>query len=182
MSKCGKGCMPECEYFTTGGCVSPFNCPYKIETGYINSATSIPTYMEKQMSMTAEEIEHCLERFTMGKTTDVMNFDYAGTLAYIQRLKAENAALRNRLEKAVELPVKIGDRVFCIVGLEPAVEEFEVVAIKLQRSNLPYILFEFQGIDVGYKTAGWLSEYGKKWFTELEAAEARLKERQGEEK
>lgn len=104
MSKCGKGCMPECEYFTTGGCISPFNCQYKIETGYINSATSIPTYMEKQMSMTAEEIEHCLERFTMGKTTDVMNFDYAGTLAYIQRLKAENAALREKIEKALELP------------------------------------------------------------------------------
>ena len=102
MTKCGKGCMPECEYFTTGGCISPFNCQYKIETGYINSATSIPTYMEKQMSMTAEEIEHCLERFTMGKTTDVMNFDYAGTLAYIQRLKSENAALRERLEKVEE--------------------------------------------------------------------------------
>ena len=112
MSKCGKGCMPECEYFTTGGCISPFNCQYKIETGYINSATSIPTYMEKQMSMTAEEIEHCLERFTMGKTTDVMNFDYAGTLAYIQRLKAENASLRERLEKAVELPCKVGDKVY----------------------------------------------------------------------
>ena len=112
MSKCGKGCLPECEYFTTGGCISPFNCQYKIETGYINSATSIPTYMEKQMSMTAEEIEHCLERFTMGKTTDVMNFDYAGTLAYIQRLKAENAALRERLEKAVELPCKVGDKVY----------------------------------------------------------------------
>ena len=54
------------------------------------------------MSMTAEEIEHCLERFTMGKTTDVMNFDYAGTLAYIQRLKAENAALKEKLEKAVD--------------------------------------------------------------------------------
>lgn len=51
--------------------------------------------------MTAEEIEHCLERFTMGKTTDVMNFDYAGTLAYIQQLKAENASLRERLKKAV---------------------------------------------------------------------------------
>ena len=112
MSKCGKGCMPECEYFTTGGCISPFNCQYKIETGYINSATSIPTYMEKQMSMTAEEIEHCLERFTMGKTTDVMNFDYAGTLAYIQRLKAENAALRERLGNAVELPCKVGDKVY----------------------------------------------------------------------
>ena len=49
--------------------------------------------------MTDEEIEHCLERFTLGKTTDVMNFDYAGTLAYIQQLKSENAALRERLDK-----------------------------------------------------------------------------------
>ena len=40
MSKCGKGCMPECEYFTTSGCISPFNCMYKEESGYINSATS----------------------------------------------------------------------------------------------------------------------------------------------
>lgn len=113
MLKCGKGCMPECEYFTTGGCISPFNCQYKMEMGYINSATSIPTYistcMEKQMSMTVEEIEHCLERFTMGKTTDVMNFDYAGTLAYIQWLKAENAALRERLENTVRFSCKIGD-------------------------------------------------------------------------
>lgn len=44
MNKCGKSFLPECECFTTGGCISPFNCPYKIETGYINSATSIPTY------------------------------------------------------------------------------------------------------------------------------------------
>ena len=63
--------------------------------------------------MNEQEIERCLERFTMGKTTDVMNFDYAGTLAYIQRLKSENAALRERLDKAVEIP----DYVFeCING------------------------------------------------------------------
>ena len=62
--------------------------------------------------MTEQEIERCLERFTMGKATDVMNFDYAGTLAYIRRLKAENAVLRERLEKAVELPAKIGDTVY----------------------------------------------------------------------
>ena len=53
--------------------------------------------------MTEQEIERCLERFTIGKATDVMNFDYSGTLAYLQRLKAENAELRERLEKAVEL-------------------------------------------------------------------------------
>ena len=118
MTKCGKGCMPECEYFTTGGCISPFNCQYKIETGYINSATSIPTYiptyMEKQMSMTAEEIERCLERFTLGKTTDVMNFDYAGTLAYIQQLKSENAALREQISKMIMPPCTLGDTLHVI--------------------------------------------------------------------
>ena len=52
--------------------------------------------------MTEQEIERCLERLSTYKATDVMNFDYAGTLAYIKRLKSENAALRERIENAVE--------------------------------------------------------------------------------
>ena len=100
MAKCGKGCLPECEYFTTGGCISPFNCPYKIETGYINSATSIPTYMEQYNRMSDDDIERCLERLSTCKATDVMNFDYSATLAYIKRLKAENADLHERLKEA----------------------------------------------------------------------------------
>lgn len=32
----------------------------------------------------------------------------------IKRLESENAALRERLEKAAELPVKIGDTVYCV--------------------------------------------------------------------
>ena len=62
--------------------------------------------------MTEQEIERCLERLSMGKTADVMNFSYADTLAYLQRLKAENAALRERLSRAVELPCKVGDKVY----------------------------------------------------------------------
>lgn len=54
--------------------------------------------------MTDEQIELCLKRLSMGKTSDVMNFSYADTLAYIERLKEENASLCARLEKAVELP------------------------------------------------------------------------------
>ena len=54
--------------------------------------------------MTEQEIERCLERLSSCKTADVMNFDYAGTFAYIKRLQEENAALRERLEKAVEVP------------------------------------------------------------------------------
>lgn len=88
--------------------------------------------------MTEQEIERCLERLATCKATDVMNFDYAGTLAYIKRLKAENASLineadenaalsmenkqradrleaenaglRERIEKAVELPFIVIDK------------------------------------------------------------------------
>lgn len=50
--------------------------------------------------MTNEEwIELCLKRLSMGKTSDVMNFSYADALAYIERLKAENAELRERLSR-----------------------------------------------------------------------------------
>lgn len=112
MVKCGKGCMPECEYFTTGGCISPFNCPYKIETGYINSATSIPTYMGQYNGMSDDDIERCLERLSTCKATDVMNFDYSGTLAYIKRLKAENAALREQISKMIMPPCTLGDTLY----------------------------------------------------------------------
>ena len=88
MAKCGKGCMPECKYFTTGGCISPFNCPYKIETGYINSATSIPAYMEQYKGMSHD---------------------------VIKRLKAENAALHERL-KEVEHRAEVEERALVIIA------------------------------------------------------------------
>ena len=228
MTKCGKGCMPECEYFTTGGCISPFNCQYKIETGYINSATSIPTYMEKQMSMTAEEIEHCLERFTMGKTTDVMNFDYAGTLAYIQRLKAENAelksslthaneeclkwheraqnllkdsggsisgyekkisdlqaenaALRERLGKAVELPCRVGDTIYSLERIDLKIRENKVIAITFLLSNsvnhLEVQAHNFRGAVASFESI----DFGRYVFINRADAEARLAELKGEKK
>ena len=52
--------------------------------------------------MTEQEIERCLERLSTCKAADIMNFDYAGTLAYIQRLKTENAELRQGKKAAVE--------------------------------------------------------------------------------
>ena len=61
--------------------------------------------------MTNEEwIELCLKRLSMGKTSDVMNFSYSDTLAYIERLKEENAELRKKLEKAVEHPFYVFDK------------------------------------------------------------------------
>lgn len=90
MSKCGKGCMPECEYFTTGGCISPFNCMYKEESGYINSATSGTVIYTGGMNMTNEEMIENLKCVI------------ADIFEQCEQLKAENAALRERLDKAVD--------------------------------------------------------------------------------
>lgn len=90
MSKCGKGCLPECEYFTTGGCISPFNCMYKEESGYINSATSGTVIYTGGMNMTNEEMIENLKCVI------------ADISKQCEELQAENAALREKIEKAVD--------------------------------------------------------------------------------
>ena len=178
--------------------------------------------------MTEQEIERCLERFTIGKTTDVMNFDYAGTLAYIQRLKAENAelksslthaneeclkwheraqnllkdsggsisgyekkisdlqaenaALRERLEKTVELPCKVGDTIYSLDHFDLKIRENKVIAITFLLSNsvnhLEVQAHKFRGAVASFESI----DFGKDVFTDRSAAEARLAELKGEKK
>lgn len=113
MSKCGKGCMPECKYFTTSGCISPFNCMYKEESGYINSATSGTVIYTGGMNMTNEEMIENLKCVI------------ADIFEQCEQLKAENAALRERLSKAVELPCKIGDKFYVVNYYPPELNEEE---------------------------------------------------------
>lgn len=109
--------------------------------------------------MTEQEIERCLERFTIGKATDVMNFDYAGTLAYIQRLKAENAALRERLNIT-----KMALEYACLETLQSNEQYLEELKEKVNK----YIK---QSEDV---------VYGQKNGVTFRFAEARLAELKGE--
>lgn len=99
MTKCGKGCMPECEYFTTGGCVSPFNCPYKVEETYSNSATSNTacyagtSYTEAQ----PDESEAGIRKWYREQVGhEPANYDAAALKAYIAHLEAENAELQEK--------------------------------------------------------------------------------------
>ena len=128
MNKCGKGCMPECEYFTTGGCISPFNCMYKIETGYINSATSTPdsltdlliefdemgfaptTVCEDAEGLAVkwkEQVVNEIGRLEAKITTLWHKVDETKTDAIMQKnradmLKEKNINLQEGLKKAVE--------------------------------------------------------------------------------
>ena len=80
----------------------------------------------------------------------------------IEKLQSENAALRDRLEKAWELP--FGDRVWFITEDEEGAESYII--------SKPTDLL----------TVDELYEMGKKYFTTREAAEARLAELKGETK
>ncbi len=100
----------------------------------------------------------------------------------IKNLKAENAALRERLEKAIELPCKIGDEVYEVHG-------------KCDRKNCVYNGYYGQWrCDYGGKTNCNpfitvnkfrycdIPMVGKTIFVTKEEAEARLNELKGEKK
>lgn len=95
----------------------------------------------------------------------------------IIRLRDENAALRERLEKAVELPCGVGDKVYCIHRIgNPEMLEWQVNEIHITDHN--YMLQLGHAGTKDYKNEA-SQFYGKWWFTELEAAEARLSELKG---
>ena len=98
----------------------------------------------------------------------------------IAGLQAENAALRERLDKAVELPCKVGDKVYCIHGMSnPEMLEWQVNEIRITDHN--YMLQLGRAGTKDYRNEA-SQFYGKWWFTTREAALARLAELKGEEK
>lgn len=83
--------------------------------------------------MTDEEIKICLKRMTMGKTSDVINFDYAGTLEYIKRLEAENAALMNKARQQDEqLKATVSEMEKCEAALFTVVRNSMVMPVGLR--------------------------------------------------
>lgn len=96
----------------------------------------------------------------------------------VERMQTENAALRERLEKAVELPCKVGDKVYCIHGMSnPEMLEWQVNGIRITDHN--YMLQLGRAGTKDYRNEA-SQFYGKMWFVTREAAEARLAEMKGE--
>lgn len=96
-----------------------------------------------------------------------------------KELKAENAALRARLEKAVELPVKVGDTVYFI----PTYNGKPIWGV--QRGIVQMVGITRQGYHVKIRDRADFNKtymFGKSAFLSKEQAEARLAKLKGEEK
>lgn len=102
-----------------------------------------------------------------------------------EQLKAENAALRERLEKAVELPCKVGDTIFYVQyfcdykGCDSTTQLFCCGCkemIEREKHKEKYVICEKSFVLKD------LEKIGKKYFTTREAAESRLAELKGEER
>lgn len=111
-------------------------------------------------------------------------------ISRFNELKAENADLRERLEKAVELPVKIGDKVYMpwVYGGESGIAECEVYHIALfkDRNDRILIVTDLKSDNIDFKRKYnygqfMLRDFGVKLFTAPEAALARLAELKGKE-
>ena len=150
MAECCKGGMPECRYFTTDGCVSPFNCMYKIERGSITTATSTP--LNPDVTYTTD--------------TDKDN--------KIARLQAENSALRERLDKAIELPCRFGDKVW-LLGDEN-IFEGAIGSVVINTKTDVEICDKAMEFQICFVT---IDDYNKTWFTDRAEVEKRFAELKG---
>ena len=157
MTKGGKLFIPKCEYFTTGGYMYLFNCPYKTEQE-VKTGTRIPwnllypleTEKDKEIArLTAENNNLSVELEVAQRDVETLTRTLEEANDEIKAIEAENAKLRAtlfkmetvekelraRLEKAVELPcvkmVKPKVRINRI-GIVNVIREWAVVYIDRQ--------------------------------------------------
>ena len=105
------------------------------------------------------------------------NYDAATLKIYIDHLENENATLRERLNKAVELPVKVGDTVYFI----PTYNRKPIWGV--QRGIVQMVGITRQGYHVKIRDRADFNKtymFRKSAFLSKEQAEARLAELKGE--
>ena len=106
-----------------------------------------------------------------------------------ERLQSENAALRERLEKAVELKARVGDIVYIpwINDGKDAIAELPINKISVHKDNLVLYWVDLSKCDEDYmwtapKPNYTHSDFGSAVFLTPEDAEAHLAELKGETK
>ena len=109
-----------------------------------------------------------------------MNYDTASYKIYVAHLQAENSALRERLEKAIELPYEVGSTVYSISetdeedNFNPWIDAGRVVSFSIDVDLWIYVRYN-SGLTMWYTK----DSFDKEVCITFEAAEARLAELKG---
>lgn len=110
------------------------------------------------------------------KALEAENSELRATLSKMETVEKE---LRARLENAVELPVKRGDTIYCLIGFVEflTIQEWQVQEIRLLVNGKYFLTCGHEDTD---DYCGMSSEhFGLWWFTDRSEAEARLAELRG---
>lgn len=117
------------------------------------------------------------------------NYDAATMKIYIDHLEYENAALRERLENAVELPFRTGQELYMIDDFKHAnvwkgiCNGIEVKQTRIPRRVLFYVYGAFEDPETcTLRARKFTNETLNEIYTTREVAEARLAELKGETK
>lgn len=115
--RCRLHCATWCEYFKSGECTSSVKCKYQTEHISVKFPETIfmPT-KEAWKKMQAE----------------------------IVRLTTENAELRERLDRAVELPCKVGDTIY----------QTDTNGTRIFKNTVKNIIFETDGVAFDERAIG----------------------------
>lgn len=152
------------------------------EHGFTPDCT--PYYIAEQYKHRAEVAERKGMTDEKVYSVDEVNHLISEMDKVIAKLKTENAALRERLEKSVELPVNIGDVKYLISSDKSCVLEEKVIAVQVTKYEYNVEVDEIDtknqyGTIESFKIKQW---NGDMFFKTREEAEARLAELKGEEK
>lgn len=139
--------------------------------------------------MTDEEVAKLISTIELKAMYYGADEMWGKALQLIEELQVENAALRERLEKAVELKAKVGDTIYMpwIWDGTSGIAGIIVREIQIVSDGVKHYITSFTTDDLAFAAHykfGKFEEYyfGNMVFTTQEAAEARLAELKGEEK
>lgn len=129
-------------------------------------------------------ITECTDALIAAEIGDVKEAEHRAEVAELV-VKNLNAALRERLEKAVELPCKIGDKVYAIFPIEDELKILDGTFVGIEE-----VVSDFKGCmcaiivrqakDGHYFNTYWdLGQFNKTWWADKEIAESKLAEVMG---